>query len=278
MDFIDTLRQSLMPLPHQVQHRNLQKPISISIVFLLCLAILVSTIVSLTIVFPRDNSALRPFCRDLRVSGSSGRGRDEVDVLPGAFYLTDQETVDYYYMVLFLPTALVAVVAAVYLIAGMSVAYSAPRRHGCLKVVENNYCASRRGGVRCLAILNTVFAIILGILAIFLGSSLLTLGSSCSLPLFWCYEIATWGLVVLHGGTTLFLRRKAALILDEGGFSRRNLGVEMLEASTLDISSDVERRVNEGFRTWMGSSLLSSDEEDELDSYLEAPHVESSFP
>jgi hypothetical protein len=29
--------------------------------------------------------------------------------------------------------------------AGMNVAYSAPARHGCLKVVENNYCASKRG-------------------------------------------------------------------------------------------------------------------------------------
>jgi len=29
--------------------------------------------------------------------------------------------------------------------AGMAVAYSAPTRHGCLKVVENNFCASRRG-------------------------------------------------------------------------------------------------------------------------------------
>lgn len=29
--------------------------------------------------------------------------------------------------------------------AGISVAYTAPQRHGCLKVVENNCCASRRG-------------------------------------------------------------------------------------------------------------------------------------
>lgn len=29
--------------------------------------------------------------------------------------------------------------------AGITVAYSAPTRHGCLKVVENNYCASKRG-------------------------------------------------------------------------------------------------------------------------------------
>jgi hypothetical protein len=29
--------------------------------------------------------------------------------------------------------------------AGLIVAYAAPKRHECLKVVENNYCASKRG-------------------------------------------------------------------------------------------------------------------------------------
>ena len=43
----------------------------------------------------------------------------------------------------------------------------------------------------------------------------------------------------------------------------------MLEASPLEVNPDVERRVNEGFKAWMGSSLLSSDEEDEPDSYQE---------
>ncbi|KAK5771497.1 hypothetical protein PVK06_047706 [Gossypium arboreum] len=57
---------------------------------------------------------------------------------------------------------------------GITVAYSAPNRHGYLKMVENNYCASKRGGVRCLSILNAVFAVIFGLLALFLGSSLLT--------------------------------------------------------------------------------------------------------
>lgn len=33
----------------------------------------------------------------------------------------------------------------VWFAAGMAVAYSAPSRHGCLKVVENNCCASKRG-------------------------------------------------------------------------------------------------------------------------------------
>lgn len=63
------------------------------------------------------------------------------------------------------------------------------------------------------------------------------------------------------------------MILDEGDFSGRNLGLEMLEANPLEVTPDVERRVNEGFKVWMGSSLLSSDEEDEPDSYQEAPHA-----
>lgn len=129
------------------------------------------------------------------------------------------------------------------------------------------------GGVRCLSILNVVFAIIFGLLALFLGSSLLTLGSGCSLPLFWCYEIASWGLVILYAGTAFFLRRRATLILDEGEFGSRNLGLEMLETNPLEFTSEVERRVNEGFKSWMGSSLLSSDEEDEPDSYQEVPHI-----
>jgi len=92
--------------------------------------------------------------------------------------------------------------------------------------------------------------------------------SNCSKPLFWCYEIASWGLVVLYGGTAFFLRRKAVTILDEGNFSGRSLGLEM---NPLEVTPEVERRVNEGFKAWMGPSLLSSDEEDEADSYDEAP-------
>lgn len=97
--------------------------------------------------------------------------------------------------------------------------------------------------------------------------------SNCSTPLFWCYEVASWGLAVLYGGTAFFLRRKAAVILDEGNFSGRNLGLEMLEANPLEVTPEVERRVSEGFKAWMGSSLLSSDEEDEPDSYEEASHL-----
>lgn len=269
--------------------QKLQRPVVLLSLAFLSIAILVSTVISLNIVFPAD-PLKRPFCTDLRIQpltinltasavdssvrggGAAGRTSADSDLYPGAFSLTDQETVDYYWMVVFIPSALVFVASLGYLVAGIVVAYAAPARHGCLKVVENNYCASRRGGVRCLSILNVVFAVIFGLLALFLGSTLLTLGSSCSVPLFWCYEIASWGLVILYGGTAFFLRRKAAVILDESEFGGRNFGVEMLEANPIDVTPEVEIRVNEGFKSWMGPSFLSSDEEDETDEYLEVSH------
>ncbi|KAJ6743571.1 hypothetical protein OIU85_017510 [Salix viminalis] len=267
----DALRQAFMPKHEYESLREedrawvkLQRPLWIYTVGIICLVIFVSTTVSLKIVFPGDNGK-RPFCNGNRLQPLPIKNGGDSDLFPGAFYLTDQETVDYYWMVVFVPSMIAFMASLAYLVAGMNVAYSAPARHGCLKVVENNYCASKRGGVRCLSILNGVFAIIFSLLALFLGSSLLTLGSSCSLPLFWCYEIATWGLVILYSGTAIFLRRKAALILDESDFGGRNLGLEMLEPNTMVVTPDVERHVNEGFRTWIGSSLLSSDEEDEPD-------------
>lgn len=123
--------------------------------------------------------------------------------------------------------------------------------------------------MRCLSILNAVFAIIFGLMAIILGSTLLALGSSCSVPLFWCYEITAWGLVILYGGTAFFLRRKAAAVLDEGDYATHSVGLEMLE-TTIEVTPEMQRRVNDGFKTWMGSSLLSSDDDEEAsDDYVE---------
>ena len=125
------------------------------------------------------------------------------------------------------------------------------------------------GGVRCLAILNAVFAVVFGLMAIVLGSTLLALGSTCSVPLFWCYEITAWGLAILYGGTAFFLRRKAAVVLDEGDYATHNVGLEMLE-SKLEVTPEMQRRISDGFKQWMGSSLLSSDDEDEAsDDYIE---------
>ncbi|KAI8547328.1 hypothetical protein RHMOL_Rhmol07G0186600 [Rhododendron molle] len=203
--------------------------------------------------------------KPLSINGSSS------DLFPRAFYLTDQETMDYYWMVAFVPSALVFFVSVCFRILWIIVASTAPIRHWCMTVVENNYCASKRGGVRCLSILNVAFAIIFCLLALFLGSTLLTLGSSCSVPLFRCYKIASWALVSLHGATAFFLRRKAALVLDESNFAGHNIGLEMLEANPLEVTPDVQRRVSEGFKSWMGSAYLSSDEEDEqTDDYQEA--------
>ncbi|VFQ97680.1 unnamed protein product [Cuscuta campestris] len=285
----DALRQAFMPKNEYESLREedkawlrLRKPILFLSATLIATAVLVSTLISFNIVFPGD-PARRPFCGDLRIQPLSinitassatatigGVGGDS-DLGFGAFYLTNQETVDYYWMVVFMPSFVFFSISAVYLVAGIFVAYSAPRRHGCLKVVENNYCASRRGGVRCLSILNTLFAIIFGTLALFLGSTLLTLGSSCSVPLFWCYEITSCGLVILYAGTAFFLKRKAAVNLDEGGFAGHNLGLEMLEAHPVEITPDTERRIHEGFKAWMGPSFLSSDEDDEPDEYQELP-------
>ncbi|XP_010526113.1 PREDICTED: uncharacterized protein LOC104803765 isoform X2 [Tarenaya hassleriana] len=251
----DALRQAFMPKHEYESLREedrawikLQRPMLMATVGFICFVIFTCTIVSLKIVFPSD-VLKRPFCSDkklqsLPINGKSG----DSDLFSGAFYLTDQETVDYYWMVVFVPSTIIFLVSSAYLVAG---------------------------GVRCLSILNVVFAIIFGLLALFLGSSLLTLGSNCSMPLFWCYEISSWGLVVLYAGTAFFLRRRAAIILDEGEFGNRNLGLEMLEANNpLEVTPEVERRVNEGFKAWMGPSLLSSDDEDdEPDGYEEVPQV-----
>lgn len=277
----NALRQAFMP---KLEYDNLreedkalirlQRPILISLLVCIILVVVISTSISVKIVFPGDHGK-RPFCRDLRIQplsiNVSGGGSDS-DVFPGAFYLTDQQTVDYYWMVVFVPSLLVFCVSVAYLVAGMVVAYTAPTRHGCLKVVENNYCASKRGGVRCLSILNAVFAIVFGLLALFLGSTLLTLGSSCSVPLFWCYESASWALVILYGVTSYLLRRKAAAVLDDNDFAGRNMGLEMLEANPVEVTPEVERRLNEGFKAWMGTSYLSSDDEDDPNDYLEVQH------
>ncbi|CAL9099705.1 hypothetical protein MUK42_14630 [Musa troglodytarum] len=276
----DALRQAFMPKREYERLREeerawgrLQRPLVTSAAAAVGFAVLVAVVVNLSIVFPREASQ-RPFCRDWKVLQAlqlNVSQESELHRYRGAFYLTDQEAVDYYWMVVFVPSAVVFVVSVAYLVAGMAVAYAAPRRHPCLKVVENNFCASKRGGVRCLSILNVVFALIFGFMALFLGSSLLTMGNSCFVPLFWSYETASWGLVILYGGTAYFLRRKAAVILDEGDYAGHNLGLEMLEPAT-EVSPEIERRLNEGFKAWMGSSLLSSDEEDGPDDYIEEGH------
>lgn len=98
---------------------RLQRPLLICSLAVVILAIVISTVISLKIVFP-GNSAKRPFCGDPRLqmlSVTSAKGGDS-DLFPGAFYLTDQETADYYWMVVFFPSTLIFLASAVYLLAG----------------------------------------------------------------------------------------------------------------------------------------------------------------
>lgn len=123
----DALRQAFMPKHEYECLREedkawikLQRPVLVSVVSSICLVVVVSTVVSLRIVFPGD-SANRPFCGELRLQplpvDVKGGGGDS-DLLPGAFYLTDQEIVDYYWMVVFVPSLILFFASAVYLVAG----------------------------------------------------------------------------------------------------------------------------------------------------------------
>lgn len=256
----DALRQAFMPKDEYESLREeekawgrLQRPLVMMCVTVIWVGIVVSVVLALVVVFPGKGE--RPFCQKRRIQA-----------LPSAAYLlTEEEAVQYFWFGLFLPTNIFFGVSIIYLLAGIAVAYSAPRRHGFLKIVENNYCTSKRGGVRCLAILNAVFAVIFAFCALLLGPTILTQESDCSSILFWCYEVMCWGLVVLFGGAAFFLRRKAAVILDEGEhYGSLTVGLEMLEAPPQLSQAELERRINVGFNSWMGSSLLSSDEEDGL--------------
>jgi len=254
----DALRQAFMPKDEYESLREeekvwgrLQRPLVMMVVTVIWLGIVVSAVIALIVVFPGKGE--RRFCQKRRIQA-----------LPtSAYLLTEEEAVQYFWFGLFLPTAILFGFSIFYFLAGIAVAYTAPQRHGWLKIVENNYCASKRGGVRCLATLNIAFAISFAFCALLLGPTILTLESDCSTILFRCYEVVCWGLVVLFGGTAFFLRRKAAVILDEGEhYGSLTVGLEMLEAPPQLPETELERRINAGFKSWMGSSLLSSDEED----------------
>lgn len=125
----DALRQAFMPKHEYESLREedkalirLQRPVLIFVLTFLTLTITVSTLMSLRMVFPGDNGR-RPFCHDLRIQHLSINvisviGGGDSDLYPGAFYLTDQETVDYFWMVVFIPSAMVFAVSLVYLVAG----------------------------------------------------------------------------------------------------------------------------------------------------------------
>ncbi|RRT33260.1 hypothetical protein B296_00057014, partial [Ensete ventricosum] len=99
---------------------RLQRPLVTSAAAAVGFAVLVAVIVNLSIVFPREASQ-RPFCRDWKVLQAlqlNVSQESELHRYRGAFYLTDQEAVDYYWMVVFVPSAVVFVISVAYLVAG----------------------------------------------------------------------------------------------------------------------------------------------------------------
>lgn len=140
----DALRQAFMPKNEYESLREedkawlrLRKPFVLFSVALISIAVLVSTLISFSIVFLEDPGR-RPFCGDLQIqplsinitasattttiSGGADRGGDSDGTL-GAFYLTNQETVYYYWMVVFIPSFVVFAISAAYLIAGMNASF-----------------------------------------------------------------------------------------------------------------------------------------------------------
>jgi hypothetical protein len=123
----DALRQAFMPKHEYECLRDedkawgkLQRPLIVSLMALISLTVIICTVISLNIVFPASNGK-RPFCSDERLQPliiNNVKGRGDSDHFPGAYYLTDQETVDYYWMVVFLPSIIIFFVSLVYLVAG----------------------------------------------------------------------------------------------------------------------------------------------------------------
>ncbi|BBN11321.1 hypothetical protein MPTK1_5g10900 [Marchantia polymorpha subsp. ruderalis] len=242
--------------------RRLARPCLMTVVVIIWTCVVIASAIMIDVVFAVTDQEW-PFCQKKRLESLQ---IDPDPVMNGdsraSYLLTEEEAAQYFWIVVFLPTSIVFGVAVVYLFAGISVAYSAPERHSCLQVVENNCCASRRGGVRCLATLNISFVAVFVLLALFLGSSILTLETECSIALFWCYEVVCWGTSILLAGTAFFLRRKAAVIMDAGEFYGSHLrGVELLEAPVSDEpDSVIEKRIADGFKSWSG--VGDSDDEE----------------
>ena len=102
---------------------NLQRPFVLQLIIcVISLAILITTAIRLKIVFSGDFGNM-PFCYDLRLqplpinASSIGASFDDSDSFCGAFYLTDQETVDSCYMVLFIPLSIFFLLSVIYLVA-----------------------------------------------------------------------------------------------------------------------------------------------------------------
>lgn len=126
----DALRQAFMPKrdydglrEEQRAWGRLQKPLVLLLAGVVSIAVVVAVSVSLAIVFPGEPNR-RPLCRDRRIQAlplvnmSIDAADSDSYSYHGAFYLTDEEAADYYWMVVFLPSAVIFLISAVYLLPG----------------------------------------------------------------------------------------------------------------------------------------------------------------
>jgi hypothetical protein len=101
---------------------RLKKPLILSISLVLFLSVVIPAVISLHMVFPSEPSK-RPFCR---------AGRSLEEALPmnftwqpelyrnqgGSLYITEEEAADFYWLVVFFPSAIVFLASALFLVAG----------------------------------------------------------------------------------------------------------------------------------------------------------------
>lgn len=122
----DALRQAFMPKREYDSLRDedkawvrLQRPMVAALTGAIAFSSVIAVSVSLSIVFPRDVNR-RPFCKHRRIQALPVNATQEPDLYGyhGAFYLTDEEAADYYWMVVFVPSAIVFLASALYLLAG----------------------------------------------------------------------------------------------------------------------------------------------------------------
>lgn len=120
----DALRQSFMP-KHEYQRLReeerawgrLQRPLVMVIVAILWTAVIVSTFITLRIVFPGEDGK-RPFChrRERRIEELEANASSYSD--SWGFSLTEDDVAGIYWAVVFIPSAIVFLASAIYLFAG----------------------------------------------------------------------------------------------------------------------------------------------------------------
>lgn len=120
----DALRQAFMPKAEYDTLRDedkawgrLRRPAVLALVGVLCAGVLFPVFIVLNIVFPAD-PASRPFCTGRRIQALPINGSRGSDLFPGAFYLTEEEAADYFWMVVFVPSSILFLVSLLYLVAG----------------------------------------------------------------------------------------------------------------------------------------------------------------